>query len=179
MVRLKNLYEKEVRPKLVKKFGYKNILQVPRLTKITINMGVGDAVQHKKRVESAAEDLALISGQKPIKTKARKSIASFKLREGMAIGVKVTLRRAHMYEFLDRLINVAMPRIRDFRGVSTKSFDGFGNYNFGLKEHIVFPEINYDKVEKIRGLNISISTTASTDKEATELLRSFNVPFKY
>ncbi|MCP4922682.1 MAG: 50S ribosomal protein L5 [bacterium] len=177
MARLKDLYEKEVRPGLIKQFGYENTLQAPRLSKITINMGMGDAVQDKKRIEAALGDLALITGQKSVSTKARKSIAGFKLREGMPIGVKVTLRRAHMYEFLDRLINVAMPRIRDFRGVSPKSFDGRGNYNFGVKEHIVFPEINYDKVDRIRGLDISIATTAKTDEEASALLRAFNVPF--
>ena len=177
MARLKELYEKEVRPSLIKEFGYKNALQAPRLSKITINMGMGDAVQDKKRMEAALGDLSLIAGQKAVSTKARKSIAGFKLREGMPIGAKVTLRRAHMYEFLDRLINIAMPRIRDFRGVSPKSFDGRGNYNFGVKEHIIFPEINYDKVDRIRGLDISISTTANTDKEAVALLRAFNVPF--
>ena len=178
MARLKDLYEKEVRSKLVKQFGYKNDLQAPRLSKITINMGVGDAIQDKKRIEAALGDLSLIAGQKAVPTKARKSIAGFKLREGMPIGVKVTLRRAHMYEFLDRLVNVAMPRIRDFRGVPPKSFDGRGNYNFGVKEHIVFPEINYDKVDhRICGLDISIATTAKTNEEALALLSAFNVPF--
>jgi large subunit ribosomal protein L5 len=177
MVRLKYIYEKELHPMLMKEFGYKNIFQVPKLNKITLNMGVGDAVKDKKNSANALEALSLITGQKAVLTKARKSISTFKLRSGMYIGAKVTLRRAHMYEFLDRLINIAMPRIRDFRGLSANSFDGCGNYNFGIKEHIVFPEIDYDKVKRIRGLDISIATTAKTDMEAMALLSGFNIPF--
>lgn len=178
MVRLQEHYKKVVKPALVEKFAYKNIMQVPELKKIVVNMGVGEAVQDAKRLEAAVVDMALISGQRPVVTRANKSIASFKLRQGMKIGCKVTLRRTLMYEFLDRLVNVALPRVRDFRGLSPRSFDGLGNYALGLKEQIVFPEIDYDKVDKIRGLDIVIVTTAKTDKEATELLRGFNFPFQ-
>jgi large subunit ribosomal protein L5 len=175
--RLKEVYEKEVRPALKSKFSYRNDMQIPRLEKIVINMGVGDAAQDSKKAKSAAEELSLIAGQKAVITKAKKSIAGFKVRENMPIGCKVTLRRDHMYEFLDRLINIALPRVRDFRGVSGKSFDGNGNYALGLKEQIVFPEINYDKVDKVRGMDIIICTTARTDEEAKELLAAFRMPF--
>jgi len=177
MARLKTMYDSEIRFKLKDNLKYKNIFQVPKLLKIVVNMGIGAAIKDKKNIESASLDLSLITGQKSVITKAKKSIAGFKLREGMPIGVKSTLRRSRMYEFLDRLINIAMPRIRDFRGVSKKNFDGHGNFNFGIKEHIVFSEINYDKVDTVRGLNISIQTSSSTDKEGFLLLRSFNVPF--
>ena len=176
--RYKTLYEKEIRPALQEKFGYKNPMQVPRLTKVVINMGVGEAAADSKTVTAAAADLTAITGQKAIVTRARKSIAGFKVRENMPIGCKVTLRGAHMYEFLDRLVTIAMPRVRDFRGVSPKSFDGKGNYNMGLKEQIVFPEINYDKVDTIRGMDISIATTANTNEEAKALLEGFKFPFK-
>lgn len=175
--RLQKQYVTEVVPALTKKFGYKNKLAVPRLDKIVINMGVGEAAQDSKKLQAALDDLAAIAGQKPVATVAKQSIAGFKIREGMAIGAKVTLRRHRMYEFLDRLVNIALPRVRDFRGVSGKSFDGRGNYAMGLKEQIVFPEINYDKVDKIRGMDIIICTTASSDDEARELLRCFNMPF--
>lgn len=175
--RFKTLYETKVCPALVEEFGYKNAMEVPKLTKIVINMGVGEATQDRKRVEQAAAEMALIAGQKPIICRAKKSIAQFKLREGMAIGCKVTLRKSHMFEFLDRLITIALPRVRDFRGVNPKSFDGRGNYALGLKEQIVFPEINYDKIEKIRGMDIIICTTARTDEEARALLKGFNMPF--
>ena len=175
--RLKQLYDAEIRAKLQEEFGYKNAMQVPVLEKIVLNMGVGDAVQDTKRVKVAADELALIAGQKPVITRAKNSIAGFKVREGMPLGVKVTLRRARMYEFLDRLITVAMPRIRDFRGVKGNAFDGRGNYAMGLKEHIVFPEIDYDKVDKMRGMDIVFCTNAKTDAEAKALLRHFNMPF--
>ena len=175
--RLKEHYDKVVRPNLMKEFGYSNILAAPRLDKIVINMGVGEATQDKKKVETAAQEMELIAGQKPVITKAKKSIAQFKLREGMPIGVKVTLRRERMYEFLDRFITIALPRVRDFRGLNPKSFDGRGNYACGLKEQIVFPEINYDRIEKVRGMDIIVTTTAKTDDEARELLRLFNFPF--
>ncbi len=175
--RMKTRYEDEIAKAMTEKFGYTNRLQVPRLEKITLNMGVGEASQDKKKVQTAAEEMALIAGQKPVITKAKKSIAQFKLREGMPIGVKVTLRRERMYEFLDRLVTVAMPRIRDFRGLNPKSFDGRGNYAMGLKEQIVFPEISYDKIEKVRGMDIIVTTTAKTDDEARELLRLFGFPF--
>ena len=175
--RYKELYENEIAPALDKKYGYKNPHQRPRLDKIVINMGVGEATQDRKHIEHAVNDLALISGQRPVINKARKSNASFKIREGMAIGTKVTLRGDRMCEFLDRLVTIAMPRIRDFRGISSKSFDGRGNYSFGLKEQIVFPEINYDKVDTIRGMDIIIVTTAKTDEEARALLAAFNMPF--
>ena len=175
--RLKEVYEVEVRPTLKTKFEYKNDMQIPRLDKIVINMGAGDAAQDAKKVKAAAEELGLLAGQKAVITKAKKSIAGFKLRENMPIGCKVTLRSDRMYEFLDRLINIALPRVRDFRGVSGKSFDGRGNYALGLKEQIVFPEINYDKVEKVRGMDIIICTTARTDEEAKALLSAFRMPF--
>ena len=175
--RLKQQYEERIVQAMTEKFGYKNRLEVPRLEKITLNMGVGEASQDKKKVQTAAEEMALIAGQKPVITIAKKSIAQFKLREGMPIGSKVTLRRDRMYEFLDRLVTVAMPRIRDFRGLNPKSFDGRGNYAMGLKEQIVFPEISYDKIEKVRGLDVIVTTTAETDEEARELLRLFGFPF--
>jgi large subunit ribosomal protein L5 len=177
MARLREVYEKEIRAALQKEFDYKNPMQVPKLEKIVINMGVGEAVADRKKVQNAAEELALIAGQKPVVTKARKSIATYKVREGMVLGCKVTLRRDQMYEFLDRLINIALPRVRDFRGVNGKSFDGRGNYAMGLKEQIVFPEIDYDKVEDVRGMDIVICTTAKTDAEAKALLKAFNMPF--
>ncbi|MDX1716865.1 MAG: 50S ribosomal protein L5 [Anderseniella sp.] len=176
--RLKKHYEDVVRPKLIEKFGYTNPMQVPRIDKIVLNMGVGDAVGDSKLVKVAAEELAKIAGQRPAITKARKSIATFKLREGMDIGAKVTLRKARMYEFLDRYINIALPRVRDFRGLSDQSFDGRGNYATGLKEHIVFPEIDYDKIDRMWGMDIVICTTANTDEEARELLALFNFPFR-
>jgi large subunit ribosomal protein L5 len=176
--RLQKLYQETVKADLTKKFGYKNGLQVPRLDKIVINMGVGEAVNDSKKTKNAAEELALIAGQKPVITKSRKAIASFKLRGGLGIGCKVTLRREKMYEFLDRLITIALPRVRDFRGVSAKSFDGNGNYALGLKEQIVFPEIDFDKIDEIRGMDVVICTTAKTDDEARELLRAFNMPFQ-
>jgi large subunit ribosomal protein L5 len=175
--RLKQAYDERIVAAMTEKFGYKNRLEVPRLEKITLNMGVGEASQDKKKVQTAAEEMALIAGQKPVITIAKKSIAQFKLREGMPIGCKVTLRRERMYEFLDRLVTVAMPRIRDFRGVNPRSFDGNGNYAMGLKEQIVFPEISYDKIEKVRGLDIIVTTTANTDDEARELLSLFGFPF--
>jgi len=175
--RLKADYEDRIVKAMTEKFGYTNRLEVPRLEKIVINMGVGEATQDKKRVESAAAEMTLIAGQKPVITKAKKSIAQFKLREGMPIGCKVTLRRDRMYEFLDRLITIALPRVRDFRGLNPKSFDGRGNYAMGLKEQIVFPEINYDQIEKVRGMDVIITTTAKTDDEARELLRLFDFPF--
>lgn len=174
--RLQELYETSLRNELMKQFGLTNPMSAPRLEKIVLNMGVGDAVADSKRIQSALNDLSTIAGQKAVATKAKKSIASFKLREGMPIGVKVTLRRARMYEFLDRLVNIALPRVRDFRGLSGKSFDGRGTYSFGLKEHIVFPEINYDKVDKIRGMDVVIVTTASDDQQAKALLKGFNMP---
>lgn len=176
--RFKERYEKELVKKMTDKFGYKNKFAVPKLEKIVINMGVGEASQNRGLIEGAANDLALISGQKPVITKARKSNASFKLRENMPVGAKVTLRRERMYEFLDRLVTIALPRVRDFRGINGKSFDGRGNYAMGLTEHIVFPEIDYDKVDKIRGMDIVICTSAKTDEEAKELLRGFDLPFK-
>ena len=175
--RMKRDYDERIVPAMTEKFGYKNRLEVPRLEKIVLNMGVGEATQDKKKVETAAGELELIAGQKPVITKAKKSIAQFKLREGMPIGVKVTLRRERMYEFLDRLVTVALPRVRDFRGLNPKSFDGRGNYAMGLREQLVFPEINYDRIEKVRGMDIIVTTTAKTDEEARELLRLFNFPF--
>ncbi|MBE3637422.1 50S ribosomal protein L5 [Mangrovicoccus algicola] len=175
--RLKTLYRDEIRSKLREEFGYKNVMMIPRLDKIVLNMGVGEAVNDTKKVKSASEDLSAIAGQKAVITKAKKSIAGFRVREGMPLGTKVTLRGDRMYEFLDRLITIAMPRIRDFRGVSGKSFDGRGNYATGLKEHIVFPEIEFDKVDAVRGMDIIICTTASTDAEAKALLKAFNMPF--
>ena len=175
--RLKTDYEERIVKAMIEKFGYKNRLEVPRLEKIVINMGVGEATQDKKKVEAAAAEMEAIAGQKPVITKAKKSIAQFKLREGMPIGCKVTLRRDRMYEFLDRLVTIALPRVRDFRGLNPRSFDGRGNYAMGLKEQIVFPEINYDQIDKVRGMDIIITTTAGTDEEARELLRLFNFPF--
>jgi len=175
--RMRSKYDAEVAKAMTEKFGYKNAMEVPRIEKITLNMGVGEASQDKKKVQTAAAEMEAIAGQKPVITKARKSIAQFKLREGMPIGCKVTLRRERMYEFLDRLITIAMPRIRDFRGLNPKSFDGRGNYAMGLKEQIIFPEISYDRIEKVRGMDIIITTTAKTDDEARELLRLFGFPF--
>ena len=175
--RLKRDYHERIAAAMTEKFGYGNRMEVPRLEKIVINMGVGEATQDKKKVETAAQEMELIAGQKPVVTKAKKSIAQFKLREGMPIGVKVTLRRERMYEFLDRLITVALPRVRDFRGLNPKSFDGRGNYAMGLKEQIIFPEISYDRIDKVRGMDIIVTTTAKTDEEARELLRLFNFPF--
>ena len=177
IARLRKEYDETIVPAMVEKFGYKNRMEVPRLEKIVINMGVGEATQDKKKVETAAQEMELIAGQKPVITKAKKSIAQFKLREGMPIGCKVTLRRERMYEFLDRLVTIAMPRIRDFRGLNPKSFDGRGNYAMGLKEQIIFPEISYDQIEKVRGMDIIVTTTAKTDEEARELLRLFGFPF--
>ncbi|OGP81949.1 MAG: 50S ribosomal protein L5 [Deltaproteobacteria bacterium RBG_16_58_17] len=178
MARLKEYYTKEVVPALVREFHYKNPLEVPRIVKIVVNMGLGEAIQNVKILDSAVEELTRITGQKPIITKARKSIATFKLRQGMSIGCCVTLRSERMYEFFDRLVSVAIPRVRDFRGVSPKSFDGRGNFSLGLKEQIIFPEIEYDKVDKIRGMNIAIVTTAKTDDEARQLLKLMGMPFK-
>ena len=175
--RLEKFYKEEVVPKLMQQFGYTNPMQVPKLVKITLNMGVGEAATNKKVLENAVADMTKISGQKPVVTKSRVSVASFKIRDGWPIGCKVTLRRAHMFEFLDRLINVSLPRVRDFRGVSGKSFDGRGNYTLGLKEQLVFPEIDYDKVDKVRGMDIVICTTARTDAEAKALLKGFQMPF--
>tara|TARA_R110000782_G_scaffold117364_3_gene207587 strand:- start:24822 stop:25397 length:576 start_codon:yes stop_codon:yes gene_type:complete len=175
--RLKTVYDETIIKAMTEKFGYKNPMQVPVIEKITLNMGVGEATQDKKKVTQAAEEMELIAGQKPVITKAKKSIAQFKLREGMPIGAKVTLRRERMYEFLDRMITVAMPRIRDFRGLNPKSFDGRGNYAFGIKEQLIFPEISYDRIDKVRGMDIIITTTANTDDEARELLRLFGFPF--
>jgi len=177
MARLQEHYEKVVRPALMKEFSYKNPMQVPKLDKIVINMGVGEATQDQKKLQAAATDMTAISGQKPVIIKSRKSIANFKLREGLSIGCKVTLRRARMYEFLDRLISVALPRVRDFRGVNARSFDGRGNYALGLKEQIVFPEIDYDKMDSVRGMDIVICTTAKSDAEAKALLKAFDMPF--
>jgi large subunit ribosomal protein L5 len=178
MTRLQDHYREKVAPQLIEKFGYKSPMQVPRITKITLNMGVSEAVADKKVMENAVGDLTKIAGQKPVVTKAKKPIAGFKIREGQAIGTMVTLRGARMYEFLDRFVTVALPRVRDFRGVSGRAFDGRGNYNIGVKEQIIFPEIEYDKVDALRGLNISITTTAKTDDEAKALLAGFKFPFK-
>ena len=175
--RLKKKYSDDIVKAMTEKFGYKNHMEVPRLEKITLNMGVGEASQDKKKVQTAAEEMERIAGQKPVITKAKKSIAQFKLRDGMPIGCKVNLRRDRMYEFLDRLVTIAMPRIRDFRGVNPKSFDGNGNYAMGIKEQIIFPEISYDKIEKVRGMDIIVTTTAKTDEEARELLKLFGFPF--
>ena len=178
MARLHDHYREKVVPALTQQFGYKSSMQVPRITKITLNMGVGEAVNDKKNIEMAVGDMTKIAGQKPVITKTRKAIANFKIREGLAIGCMVTLRGERMYEFLDRLITVAFPRVRDFRGVSGRAFDGRGNYNIGLKEQIIFPEIEYDKIDKLRGMNISITTTAKTDEEAKALLAAFRFPFR-
>ena len=178
MTRLQDQYRDEVVKKLQEQFGYKNVMEVPRITKVTINMGVGEAVGDKKVMDNAMADMERIAGQKPIVRKARKSVASFKIRDGWPVGCKVTLRRECMYEFLDRLINIAMPRIRDFRGMSAKAFDGQGNYNMGVREQIIFPEIDYDKIDALRGMDISITTTARTDAEGRALLAAFNFPFR-
>ena len=176
--RLRQYYDETIKPALTEEFGYSNNMQVPRLEKIVVNMGVGEAVQDSKKVKTAAEELALITGQRPVITKAKRSIAGFKLREGMPVGCKVTLRRVRMFEFLDRLVTVALPRVRDFRGLSPKSFDGRGNYALGLDEQLVFPEIDYDRVDEMRGMDIVICTTAKTDDEAKALLKGFNMPFR-
>ncbi|MEH7124700.1 50S ribosomal protein L5 [Bacillus sp. JJ1532] len=178
MSRLKEKYTKEITPALMSKFNYKSIMQVPAIDKIVINMGVGDAVQNAKALDNAVEELALIAGQKPVVTRAKNSIAGFRLREGMPIGAKVTLRGKRMYEFFDKLVSVSLPRVRDFRGISKKSFDGRGNYTLGVKEQLIFPEIDYDKVNKVRGMDIVIVTTANTDEEARELLTQFGMPFQ-
>ncbi len=178
MSSLKEIYNNEISPKLMKELNLTNVMQVPRLTKITLNMGVGEAIGDKKTLESAVSDMTLISGQKPVITKARKSIAGFKVREGWPIGVKVTLRASRMYDFLERLIGIAIPRIRDFRGISAKQFDGRGNFSMGVSEQIIFPEIDYDKIDKLRGLDIAITTTATNDDEGRALLKAFNFPLK-
>ena len=177
MARLKDFYLSDVRDALVKKFGYKNIMEIPKIEKIVINMGVGEAKENAKALESAVKDMEIITGQKAVITKAKKSIANFKIREGVAIGCKTTLRGEKMYEFLDRLVNLALPRVRDFRGVNPNGFDGRGNYSLGIKEQLIFPEIEYDKVDKVRGMDVCIVTTARTDEEARELLKLFNMPF--
>ncbi len=176
--RLRTHFDNVVRAELTKQFGYKNVMQVPVITKVVLNMGIGEAVNDRKKVESAANDLSMIAGQKSVITKARKSIATFKLRDGQAIGAKVTLRKARMYDFIDRLVNIALPRVRDFRGLNPKSFDGRGNYTIGIKEHIIFPEIDYDKVAEVWGMDITICTTARSDDEARALLAAFNFPFR-
>lgn len=178
MARLKDKYQNEVRPALMARFQYNNIFEAPRLEKVVINMGVGEAKDNPKALDAAVNDLTIIAGQRPVITKARKSVASFKIREGMSIGCKVTLRGDRMYEFLDKLMNVALPRVRDFRGISPKSFDGRGNYSLGLREQLIFPEISYDQVEKVRGMDIIIVTSAKTDEEARELLREMGMPFR-
>jgi large subunit ribosomal protein L5 len=178
MARLKQLYQKTVVPALTKEFGYKNVMAVPRMAKISINIGMGEATQNAKLMDGAVQELSAIAGQKPVVTKAKKSIAAFKLREGMSIGCMVTLRGDRMYEFFDRLVNVALPRVRDFRGVSTKSFDGRGNYTLGIKDQLLFPEIDYAKVEKTKGMNVTIATTAKTDEEARALLKQMGMPFR-
>ena len=178
MARLKEVYKKEIVPALTKQFGYKSAMEVPRLTKIVLNMGVGEAVADKKILENAVGDMQKVSGQKPVTTKAKKSIAAWKIRTGYPVGCMVTLRQDRMYEFLDRLVSIALPRVRDFRGVSGRSFDGRGNYNLGIKEQIIFPEIEYDKIDALRGMNITIATTAKTDAEARALLAAFKFPFK-
>ncbi|MEN9465172.1 MAG: hypothetical protein RL217_1353 [Pseudomonadota bacterium] len=178
MSRLKDLYKNEVAAKLIQEFGYKNVMEVPRITKITLNMGVGEALGDKKILENAVSDMRAVSGQKPVVTKARKSVANFKLREGWPIGCKVTLRRERMWEFLDRMIDVALPRVRDFRGINGKSFDGHGNYSMGVKEQIIFPEIDYDKVDKVRGMDVTITTTAKTNEEGRALLKALQFPFR-
>ncbi len=176
--RLKKYYDEVVKPRLIEEFGYKNPLEVPRLDKVVINMGVGEAVGDSKKAQAAANDLSSIAGQKAVVTRARKSIATFKVREGMPVGARVTLRKARMYEFVDRLVNIALPRVRDFRGLNPKSFDGRGNYALGIKEHIIFPEINYDRVEAVWGMDVIVTTTAKTDEEARALLKAFNFPFR-
>ena len=179
MARLKDLYDSEIKKNLKTKLGFKNVMAIPKIEKISINMGVGEASQDKGKVDGAVNDLKLITGQQPIITKARKSVAGFKLREGVSVGVKVTLRKQKMYEFLDRLVNIALPRVRDFRGLSKKSFDGKGNYSLGLKEQIVFPEIDYDNLDSLRGMDITIVTSAKNDEQGLELLKSFNLPINY
>jgi large subunit ribosomal protein L5 len=176
--RMKSLYEQEIRKKMAEHFGYSNPMRIPRLEKIVLNMGVGEAVNDRKKVENASKDLAMIAGQRPVITRARKSIATYKVRENMALGAKVTLRGDRMYEFLDRLVTIALPRVKDFRGLNPKSFDGRGNFALGLKEHIVFPEIDYDQVDEIWGMDVIVCTTAASDDEARELLRGFNFPFR-
>jgi large subunit ribosomal protein L5 len=178
MSQLKDFYEKEAVPELIKAFNYKNVMQVPRLKKVVLNMGLGDAIQNIKLLDSAAEELKILAGQKPVITRAKKSIAAFKLREGMPIGCMVTLRRERMYDFFYKLVNIALPRVRDFRGISAKAFDGRGNYSLGVKEHIIFPEIEYDKIDRIKGMNISVVTSAKTDEEGRELLRLLGMPFR-
>jgi large subunit ribosomal protein L5 len=178
MARLKELYDKEIIPRLMKEFNYRNVMEVPKLEKIVLNMGLGEAIQNVKILDSAVEEMATIAGQKAVITKAKKSIASFKLRQGMPIGCMVTLRRGKMYEFLDRLVNVSLPRVRDFKGVSGKAFDGMGNYSLGVKEQLIFPEINYDKVDKIKGMNITIVTSARNDEEGRALLKLMGMPFR-
>ena len=178
MTRLREIYESEIAPAMIKKFNYENPMQVPKLEKVVVNMGVGEAKENAKLLESAVSDMQIITGQKPVLTKAKKSIANFKLREGMNIGCKVTLRGEKMYEFVDRLINLALPRVRDFRGVNPDAFDGRGNYSLGIKEQLIFPEIEYDKVDKVRGMDVIFVTTANSDEEARELLTLFNMPFK-
>jgi len=177
MARLKDKYLNEVVPALQQKFNYKNVMEIPKIEKVVINIGLGEAVQNPKALDAALEDLTIISGQKPVVTKAKKSIAAFKLRAGMPVGIKVTLRGARMYEFVDKLINVALPRVRDFRGVSPKSFDGRGNYSLGLREQLLFPEIEYDKIDKVRGMEVVFTTTAKTDEEGRELLKLLGMPF--
>jgi large subunit ribosomal protein L5 len=178
MARLEDKYKQEIVPRLVEEFGYKNPMEVPRITKVSVNMGLGEAVKNPKIIDGALKDMAQITGQKPVITRARRSIATYKLREGMPIGVAVTLRREKMFEFLDRLLNIALPRVRDFRGVSAKAFDGRGNYSLGIKEQIIFPEIEYDKVDRVVGLNITVVTTAKTDDEARRLLAHLGMPFR-
>ena len=178
MSRMKDLYEKEIVPKLIETFKYKNVMEVPKFSKVVLNMGLGEAIQNVKILETATEELKAIAGQRPVITRAKKSIAAFKLREGMPIGCMVTLRQSRMLDFLQKLVNVALPRVRDFRGVSAKAFDGRGNYSLGIKEHIIFPEIDYDKIDAIKGLNVSIVTTARTDEEGKELLRLMGMPFR-
>ena len=178
MVRLEKFYKDEVVPKLMEKFGYKNVMQVPRITKVTLNMGVGEAATNKKVLENANADMTKIAGQKSVSTLSKKSIATFKIRDNWPIGCKVTLRRAKMYEFIDRLVNISLPRVRDFRGISGRSFDGRGNYNMGIKEQIIFPEIDFDQVDAMRGMDIAITTSARTDEEAKALLEAFSFPFR-
>jgi len=178
MTRLRDKFEKDVIPKMMQEFGYKNKMQVPRLHKIVVNMGLGEALQNPKIIDSSAKEMAAITGQRPVVTRSRKSIANFKLREGLPIGCMVTLRKERMFEFLDRLINVAIPRVRDFRGISKRSFDGKGNFTMGVREQIIFPEIDYDKIEKIKGMNVSIITTAKTDEEGRALLKHLGMPFR-
>jgi len=178
MSRLKTLYRQDLVPKLMERFSYKNVMQVPQLSKIVLNMGLGEAIQNIKILDSAVDELALIAGQRPVVTRARKSIASFKLRAGVSIGCRVTLRGERMYDFFTKLVNIALPRVRDFRGISGKAFDGRGNYSLGIKEHIIFPEIDYDKIDKIKGLNVTVVTTAQTDEEGKELLKLMGMPFR-